>query len=90
MYADLAQRHADAEKHIKLLGLPRDFGTTQMHRTDLQVYFTGPLDAPSFVNQPTGRQRLANGSSTSSHTSGYTTDQNVAPPSAILRARDAT
>ena len=90
MYADLAQRHADAEKHVKLLVLPRDFGTTQMHRTDLQVYVTGPLDAPSFVNQPTERQRLANGSSTCSHTSGYTTDQNAAPPSPILRARDAT
>lgn len=35
--ADLAQRRADAEKHVKLLCLPRDFGTTQMHRLDLHV-----------------------------------------------------
>ncbi|KAL2054361.1 hypothetical protein ABVK25_005502 [Lepraria finkii] len=73
--ADLAQRRADAEKHVKLLCLPRDFGH---------------LDAPSFINQPTGHQRLANGSSTGSHTSGYTTVQNGAPPSPIRRARDAT
>ena len=93
-YADLAQRHADAEKHVKLLGLPRDFGVTQMHQPDLQVYFTGHLDAPSSVN-PIGRQRPPSGSSTSSRTSGYTTPSPIpyardATQHPIVRARDAT
>ena len=89
-YADLAQRHADAEKHVKLLGLPRDFGTAQMHSPDLQVYFTGHFDSPAFVDQSRSRHRLSSGSSLSSHASGYTVDQIIAPFSRAIHARDAT
>ncbi|KAL2040731.1 hypothetical protein N7G274_006710 [Stereocaulon virgatum] len=93
-YADLAQRHADAEEHVKLLGLPRDFSVTKMHQPDLQVYFTGHLDAPSSV-KPTGHQRPPSGSSTSSRTSVYNSPSPIpyardATQHPIVRARDAT
>ena len=80
-YNDLAQRHAEAAKHVGLLRDPNAFGRAQ--EPDPQIRFargTGYL----------GRSRPVGGSLVNSHGSVYTTKQTAGPPSPILCPSDHT
>ncbi len=80
-YRDLAQRHAEAAKHVGLLSNPSAFGQAQ--ELDPQIRFARGTEYPK-------HSRSVGGSLVSSRGSAYTTKQIAGPPSPKLFPNDQT
>ncbi|MCJ1460142.1 hypothetical protein MMC28_010521 [Mycoblastus sanguinarius] len=89
MYVDLAERHAETERHVMNLSSIRGVGMKETQLPELQRYFSNGLEAQPYLSRRTRRFRLGSGSTKSPRPPEHASERLVAPPSPVLVGRDS-